>query len=125
MGHHAGQLHHLAELHFTPPTADARRTQRTSQVLRFQLQLLLRLADQAQHGPHAGAVVHAILLNLFQFGIDLEQRVLDRRDQRPQLLLAPGQVDGGFLVDVADLLVGELDELVGARLEGGCGERGE
>ena len=88
---------------------------RADQVLRLQLQLLLRLTDQAQHGPHAGTVVDAAFLDLFQFRVDLGQRVADGCDQRAQFLLPPREIDGGFLVDVANFLVGELDELVSAR----------
>ena len=41
----------------------------------------------------------------------------------PELLLAPRQIDRRFAMDVADLLVGQLQEFIGAGLEGRGGER--
>ena len=63
------------------------------------------------------------LLDLFQLRVDLDERVLDRRDQRAELLLAPRQIDRRLAMHVADLLIGQLQELVGAGFERGCGER--
>ena len=48
MLHHAGELDDLAQLHFAPAAAHARRAQRADEVLRFVLQLLLGLPDEAQ-----------------------------------------------------------------------------
>ena len=44
--HHAGELDDLPQLHFAPLAAHAGRAQRADQVLRFLLQLLLRVADR-------------------------------------------------------------------------------
>ena len=59
----------------------------------------------------------------FSFASTWTQRVPDRRDQRAELLLPPRQIDGGFAVDVADLLIGQLQEFIGAGLERRRGER--
>ena len=61
--HHAGQLDDLSQLHFAPLAAHAGRTQRANEVLRFQLQLLLRVADQVEQRLHARAVVDARLFS--------------------------------------------------------------
>ena len=120
---HAGELHDFAQLHFTPLPAHARRAQRADQVLRFLLQLLLRVPDEAEHRAHARAVVDARLLDFLQLRIHLLQRVFDRRDQGAELLLPPGQIDRGFAVDVADLLIRELQKLIRGGLERGRGQR--
>ena len=44
MLHHAGELDDFSQLHFAPLPADAGRAQRANEVLRFLLQLLLRVA---------------------------------------------------------------------------------
>ena len=59
----------------------------------------------------------------FSLASDLGERVPDRRDQRIELLLALAQIGRGLLVHVADLLIGQLQEFIGAGFERGCGER--
>ena len=53
----------------------------------------------------------------FSLASTCDERVPDRRDQRAELLLAARQIDGGFAVHVADLLVGQLQEFIGAGLQ--------
>jgi hypothetical protein len=53
----------------------------------------------------------------------LRERVANRRDQRIKLLLAMAEIEGRVLVDVADLLLGQLQEFVRCRLERRCRQR--
>ena len=120
---HACQLDHLAELHLAPLPTHTRRAQRSHQVLRFVLQLLLRVANQVEQRLHARAVVDACAFDFLELRINLDERVLDRRDERAKLLLTAREIDSRFAVHVADLLVGKFEEFVGAGLERGGGER--
>ena len=84
---------------------------------------MIGLLHGFERGPDAGSVADALPLDLVQLDADLRQRVADRRDQRIELLLTPAEIDRRFLVHVADLLIGELQEFIGAGFEGGRGER--
>jgi hypothetical protein len=75
---HARQLDHFSQLDLTPLTAHARRPKGAHQVLRFLLQLLLCVADEAEQGSHVGAVVDPRLLDFLELGVDLLEGVLDR-----------------------------------------------
>jgi hypothetical protein len=63
------------------------------------------------------------LLDLFQLRVDLDERVPDRRDQRAELLLARVRSIARLAMDVADLLIGQLQEFIGAGLSVDGGER--
>ena len=76
-----------------------------------------------ERGPDAGGVADALPLDFVQLDADLRERVADRRDQRIELLVTLAEIGRGFLVHVADLLIGELQEFIGAGLERGRGER--
>ena len=111
---HARKLHHLAKLDFAPLAAyPGERRARTS-VLRFHLELLLRLPHGAEQRSQRGGVVDTVLVGLGQCRGHLREGVPDGRDHRVERLLALTELRGGGAVDVADLLVGELEELAAA-----------
>ncbi len=120
--HHPGEFHHLAQLDLAPLAAHPRRAQGAHQALRFLLQLLLGVADQVEQRLHARAVVDARLFDLFQLRVYLDERVPDWRDERAELLLPPRQIDRGFAVHIADLLIGQLQEFIRAGPERRGGE---
>jgi hypothetical protein len=60
-----------------------------------------------------------------QFPIDLCQRVSDRLQQIVERLLTPADFSKGVSLNIAELLVRELQEFVGARPQGGSRDRVE
>ena len=108
---HARQLHHLAQLDFAPPAADPGGAQGPNQ------RLGLAPGAAAASGPWrraaiaGGGVVDAVLVGFDQRRGHLREGVPDGRDHRVERLLAVTELRGGGAVDVADLLVGELEEL--------------
>ena len=118
-----GELDDATQLHFAPSAADVGRAQRLDEALRFALEFLIGHLHGFERGPDAGGVADALPLDFVQLDADLRQRVADRRDQRIELLVTLAEIGGGFLVHVADLLIGELQEFIGVGLERGRGER--
>ena len=120
---HPGELDHALQLHFAPASAHARRAQRADQVLGLEPQLLLRQPDLFEQRLQLRRVGGVVPIAVLQRRPELRQRVLDGRDQRVERLLALAEIGRRFLVDVADLLIGQLQELVGARAKRFTGKR--
>ena len=122
MCQHAGHFDDAAELHLAPTAADARRSQCAHEVLRGTTQLILPLADVLDEGPKSGAGFEARLLAFRELLIHLGQRVADGLDQLIQCRLALIDLAERILLDVAELLIGELEKLLGAGTKGRAGQ---
>ena len=104
-----------------PRTVGVRK--RPHQVGGLGAQLGLAAADRLEQRRDLGAGLDAVLLDLAQLLIDLLQHVADRRDQLVERLVLAGDLEGGVLLQPRQPLVGQLEELLVARLQRRAGHR--
>ena len=109
---HAGHLDDAPQLDFAPSAADRRRPQRAHQLLRLLAEAALLLVQARDERRDLDARLGASHVALADLAIDLRQRLADRVDQLVERLLAASELAERVLLDVPELLIGELEELL-------------
>ena len=122
IGAHARQLDDATQLEFAPGAGGGGGTEGGGELGGLGLQLALGGGERLELFGKLAVGAGADLFDLADLGVHLVERLPERLDERIDGLLALAQLIGGLLVELAERLAGELQELVGVFAQGVGGE---